>query len=85
MSDTFQEFDPDRAAPLPGPYPELTERELEIAFMIARGEQASEIARALGLSVKTVATHRAHALKKLGCRNNVALVKRMIRDGFVTP
>lgn len=66
-------------------YPELTERELEVAQAIARGIPNREIATSLGLSVKTVDTHRAHALKKLGCRNNVELVKRMIRDGAVTP
>ncbi len=67
----------------PSPYPDLTERELEVAEAIARGVPNREIAKALGLSVKTVDTHRAHALKKLGCRSNIDLVKRMIRDGVV--
>ncbi len=66
-------------------YPELTERELEVAIQIAQGIPNREIAKALGLSAKTVDTHRAHALKKLGCKSNVDLVKRMIRDGAVTP
>lgn len=67
------------------PYPELTERELECAFMLARGETNREIAKALGISIKTVDTHRGHLLKKLGTRNNVALARLMIRDGLVTP
>lgn len=77
--------DAEPEAPKPSPYPELTERELDVAQAIARGIPNREIAKALGLSVKTVDSHRAHALKKLGCKNNVALVKRMIRDGVVTP
>lgn len=71
--------------PQPRPYPELTNRELEVAYMLARGETNREISTALGISIKTIDTHRGHLLKKLGCRNNVALVRLMIRDGLVTP
>ncbi len=66
-------------------YPELTAREREVAFMLARGEINREIAAALDISIKTVDTHRGHILKKLGCRNNVALARLLIRDGLVTP
>lgn len=69
----------------PARYPELTERELEVIQAIARGVPNREIAKALGINLKTVEGHRAHALKKLNCRNNIELVKRMIRDGAVTP
>ncbi len=67
------------------PYPELSPRELEVALLLARGEVNREIATALGISVKTVDTHRLHLLKKLGCKHNVALARLMIRDGLVTP
>lgn len=69
----------------PNPYPDLSARELEVAMMLATGNTNREIAEAMGISIKTVDTHRGHVLKKLGLRNNVALVKRMIRDGVVTP
>ncbi len=67
------------------PYPELTSREREVAFLLARGETNAEIGKALEISTKTVDTHRGHLLKKLGCRGNVALARLMIRDGLVTP
>ena len=63
----------------------LTAREKEVAMMLARGDINREIAAALGISVKTVDTHRAHLLEKLECRNNVALVRLMVREGRVKP
>lgn len=66
------------------PYPELTNRELEVAYALANGDTNREIAARLEISIKTVDTHRGHLLKKLGCRNNVALTRLMIRDGLVT-
>ena len=51
--------------------------------MLATGDPNREIAKALGISQKTVDTHRAHLLKKLGCKNNVALLRFMICDNQV--
>lgn len=78
------------AAPTPSPLAltildKLSPRELEVAYLLARGQINREIAEALGVSIKTVDTHRGHILKKLAVRNNVALVRFMIRHGFVTP
>lgn len=66
-------------------YPELSPREYQVAEAIASGLTNREIATALTISIKTVDTHRGHVLKKLGCKNNVALVRLMIRDGVVQP
>lgn len=44
----------------------LTEREREVARLVAAGRHNKEIARALAVSVRTVEGHRAHALHKLG-------------------
>lgn len=63
----------------------LTAREREVALMLARGDNNHEIAKALGISVKTVDTHRGHLLEKLECRNNVALARLAIREGRVSP
>ena len=63
----------------------LSAREEQIALALATGSTNREIASALGISIKTVDTHRGHILKKLACRNNVALVLYMVRNGFVTP
>ncbi len=69
--------------PAPSLWTLLTEREKEVAFMLATGETNREIAEALFISVKTVDTHRGNLLKKLQCKNNVALLRFMIRDNQV--
>jgi DNA-binding CsgD family transcriptional regulator len=63
----------------------LTEREKECALLLARGETNREIATALGVSIKTIDTHRGHIMKKLRCKNNATLVLFLVRDGKVTP
>jgi DNA-binding NarL/FixJ family response regulator len=73
----------DIGTPVGEPLPELTQREREVATMLARGEPNREIATALGISIKTVDTHRAHVLKKLGLRNNVELARLVIRRGHM--
>ncbi len=62
----------------------LTPRERDVAQALANGLPNREIAKALGISIKTVDTHRGHVLKKLGCANNVALARRLIREGLVS-
>jgi two-component system, NarL family, invasion response regulator UvrY len=51
----------------------LSVREMEVAVMLARGTQVKAIASELGLSAKTVSTHRTRLLSKLNLNNNVAL------------
>jgi GAF domain-containing protein len=53
----------------------LSTRELEVFRRIARGEPVKRVARALGLTISTVYTHRAHIFDKLGVRSNVALAR----------
>ncbi|MDP9389385.1 MAG: response regulator transcription factor [Actinomycetota bacterium] len=48
-----------------GPFPQLTEREREVLDLIARGRDNARIARALGLSEKTVRNHVSMVLTKL--------------------
>jgi DNA-binding NarL/FixJ family response regulator len=67
------------------PFPELTDRERAVALRLSIGDKNSEVAAALNISIKTVDTHRAHALKKLKCRNNVDLARLAIRLGYVQP
>ncbi len=70
----------------PHPLDVLSSREREVALLLARGDHTNrEIATALGLSIKTIDTHRRNILRKLGLRGNVALVRFMIRNGLVTP
>ncbi|MEO8382415.1 MAG: response regulator transcription factor [Acidobacteriota bacterium] len=53
----------------------LSDREFQIFNRIAGGKPPRDIAAELGLSVKTVATHRARILTKMGLKNNAAIVQ----------
>jgi DNA-binding NarL/FixJ family response regulator len=64
---------------------ELTPREEEIVKMVAEANTSREIAEMLHLSEKTVENHRANAMKKLGMRDRVELVRYAIRKGLVEP
>jgi DNA-binding NarL/FixJ family response regulator len=64
---------------------ELTPREEEIVKMVAEANTSREIAEMLHLSEKTVENHRANAMKKLGLRDRVELVRYAIRKGLVEP
>jgi two-component system, NarL family, invasion response regulator UvrY len=57
------------------PHERLSPRELEVFRRLARGEGPSEIAAALGLSVKSVSTYRSRVLEKLGFRRNADLTR----------
>jgi two-component system response regulator NreC len=61
----------------------LTERESEILRHIARGNANREIAELLNISERTVQTHRANIMKKLGFHSIVELVKYAIEKGLV--
>jgi DNA-binding NarL/FixJ family response regulator len=61
----------------------LTPREREILGMVARGMTNQEIADALVISVRTVETHRAHVMDKLGFKNRADLVAYAIRKGIL--
>jgi len=62
----------------------LTHRELQTMELLARGMTNREIAEFLAISSKTVDTHRAHVLKKLGLRNNAELTRFAVKHGYVT-
>ena len=49
---------------------QLSERETEVFYKLARGDNATTIATALALSVKTVSTYRSRLLDKLGLTSN---------------
>lgn len=62
----------------------LTEREVEIVRLIAEGLSSRQIAERLSISVKTVDTHRANIMEKLGVRNSAELIKYAIREGILS-
>jgi DNA-binding NarL/FixJ family response regulator len=64
--------------------PQLTTRELEVLQWIVQGRSNKEIAGVLGLSVNTVAVHRANIMQALGMHNTAELVVYAIRKGLVS-
>lgn len=64
---------------------QLSEREYQVMLHLAAGKRNQEIAELLGISVKTVDTHRANLLKKLGLRNNADIARFAIRNDYISP
>ncbi len=63
----------------------LTARELEILRMLGSGQSTPEIARALSVSPRTVSTHIANLMAKLGVASRTAAVAQALRDGIIHP
>ncbi|MFI8394800.1 DNA-binding response regulator [Pseudomonas sp. Choline-02u-1] len=62
----------------------LTARQLEILRLIVRGKSTREIANGLGLSVKTVETHRAQIMKRLQIYDVAGLVLFAVREQIIS-
>jgi len=62
----------------------LTRREREILQLIAEGQTTKEIAFSLGISVKTVETHRRNLMEKLGTNTLAELIKYAFREGLTS-
>ena len=63
--------------------PNLTKRETEILQKIADGKTSQEIAEVLFISPRTVDTHRANLIQKLGVKNSAGLVRYAIENQLV--
>ncbi len=61
----------------------LTDREREVLALLARGLSSKEIAVELDISTRTVETHRANLMRKLGVKSVALLTQVAIREGFV--
>ena len=74
---------PDDAAP--SGVAMLTDREREVLQLIAEGLSSKEIAKVLGVSLKTVDSHRSNLMDKLDIHKVSGLVRFAIRAGLVEP
>ncbi|MDC0673318.1 response regulator [Nannocystis radixulma] len=63
----------------------LTNRESEILRMVAQGRSSNEIAKHLGLSMKTVEGHRGRIMAKLDVHHLAGLVRYAVWAGLVSP
>jgi DNA-binding CsgD family transcriptional regulator/signal transduction histidine kinase len=63
----------------------LTPREREIVQLIAEGGSNRKIAKALGISVKTVETHRSASMRKLKVHSTAELVRYAMRSKIIQP
>ena len=61
----------------------LSVREREIMQMLAEGRSNKEVADSLHLSIKTIETHRANIMKKLGLKNIADLVLYAVRNQLI--
>ncbi len=62
---------------------QLSEREFEIFFRLAKGGTVSEIAKSLFISVKTVSTYRTRLLEKMGLKTNSELTYYAVKNGLI--
>ncbi len=63
----------------------LSQREEDVVRLVARGYSNKDIARELGIGVKTVETYRSRACEKLELRTRSALVRYAMREGWLSP
>lgn len=61
----------------------LTEREQQVAILVAKGHTSRSIARDLSLSLKTVSNHRRNIFRKLRIHDAVALTHHAVNAGWI--
>jgi DNA-binding NarL/FixJ family response regulator len=67
------------------PVPRLTPREREVVQLLAEGHRNKKIAQKLGISLKTVETHRTSLMRKIGVKSIVELVRYAVRNHLTEP
>jgi DNA-binding NarL/FixJ family response regulator len=85
FSPRMRAVSPTRCAGRLGAGHPLTAREREIAQLLAEGKPNACVATILGISVKTVETHRTHILAKLRLESVIELVHYAVRNEMVAP
>tara|TARA_R110000787_G_scaffold280905_1_gene391908 strand:- start:12665 stop:13282 length:618 start_codon:yes stop_codon:yes gene_type:complete len=62
---------------------QFSKRELEVLQSLARGQSNKQIADTLGISPKTIDSHRTNLLRKMNVNTTAALLVRAMRDGLI--
>lgn len=63
---------------------QLTPRQTEILRLVASGQTTKEVARALGISPKTVEFHRAQLMERIGVRDVTGLTRYAMQRGLIS-
>lgn len=63
----------------------LSSREVQVVQLIGEGKSSKEIANQMGISVKTVESHKARLMRKLNIHGTASLVRYAIRRGLIQP
>jgi two-component system, NarL family, invasion response regulator UvrY len=79
LVDRLQQADEQR------PEASLSNREMQVLLLLARGASTREVAAQLLLSLSTVETYRSRLLEKLNLRNNSDMTRFAIRRGLIEP
>lgn len=61
----------------------LSDRELQVLTLFARGSGLNEIAQQLNVSPKTISTHKTRLMQKLGITKNAELIRFAVQQGLV--
>lgn len=85
MADSFinASGDPNSLNPIPGS--PLTVREVEIVQLLAEGKSNKEVAAALGVSTRTIESHRNHIMHKMSFASFSDLIRFAVRNNLVEP
>ncbi len=67
------------------PLERLSPREREVLQFVVEGKSSAEMSRILGISPKTIDTHRSRLMKKIGVKNIGELIKFGLRQGLTPP
>lgn len=65
------------------PNPELSQREIEVITVMAKGKTAEEIAKELNIGKRTVETHIARSMLKKGVAHRIHLVHLALHQGWL--
>lgn len=63
---------------------EITPREKEVLVLVSKGQSTKQIADTLGISIRTVESHRVNMLKKLKVSNTAELIKKAMQLNLLT-